>query len=91
MPVTLGQTAFLPPGRVFQHLLQGRLYGAARTEGAVQQTQGPQGQGRGRGRELPQTAAFRKMTVAFSGKGLTGRVPACFPFCSYHRYHFEIK
>ena len=91
MPVTLGQAAFLPPGRVFQHLLQGRLDGAARTEGAVQQTQGPQGQGRGRGRELPQTAAFLKMAVAFRGKGLTGRVPACFPFCSYHRYHFEIK
>lgn len=91
MPVTLSQTAFLAPGRVLQYLLQGRLDGAARTEGAVQQTQGPQGQGRGRGRELTQTAAFRKMAAAFSGKSLTGRIPACFPLCSYHRYHFEIK
>ena len=91
MPVTLGKAAFLPPGRVLQHLLQGRLYGAARAEGAVQQAQGPQGQGRCRGRELPQTAAFRKMAAAFRGKDLSGRIPACFPCCSYHKYHFEIK
>ena len=91
MPVTLGKAAFLPPGRVLQHLLQGRRYGTARTEGAVQQAQGPQGQGRCRGRELPQTAAFRKMAAAFRGKDLSGRIPACFPCCSYHKYHFEIK
>jgi hypothetical protein len=68
-----------------------RIYSQKESGKYPGKTQGPQGQGRGRGRELPQTAAFRKMTVAFSGKGLTGRIPACFPFCSYHRYHFEIK
>ena len=41
--------------------------------------------------DLPQTAAFRKMAAAFRGKDLSGRIPACFPCCSYHKYHFEIK